>query len=132
MDVDARTDDELRAAQAAGEAATQELLRRARAQSDAVSERVNRTRRGDTSAAFSADELRFAAYERCVCGAGMAYPIGCSPHDAWHCSAILRGIASRELVHSSPMPFQFYEIKSEGQPSANGATTRDEIKDGDR
>ena len=129
--MDSRTDDELRAAQTAGEAATQELSRRARAQSEAISERVKRTRRADPSAAFSAAELIFAAYERCVCGAGMAYPIGCSPHDAWHCSAILRGIASRERAHSSPMPFSFYEIKSENQPSANGATTRDEPKGGE-
>lgn len=55
----------------------------------------------------------------------MAYPNGCSLHGAWHCSAILRGLAARGSSHSAAMPFAFYEVKSEGQPSANGATTRD-------
>lgn len=126
---DARTDEELRAAIDAGKAAEQELSRRARVQAEAIDERVKRTRRADPTAAFREDELRFAAYDRCACGAGMAYPIGCSPHNAWHCSAILRGTASRDAVHSAPLPFAFYEIKSEDQPSAYGATTRD--KDGE-
>jgi hypothetical protein len=127
---DTRTDEELRAVMAAGEDAAEELSRRSRAQSEAISERVKRTRQADPTAAFRADELVFAAHDRCACGAGMAYPIGCSVHDAWHCSAILRGIASRELAHSAPLPFSFYEIKSEDQPSARGATTRDEPKGG--
>jgi hypothetical protein len=47
----------------------------------------------------------------------------------WDCSAILLGdaIASGEpgaVKHTSQLPFIFYEIKSEHQPSANGATTR--------
>lgn len=128
--VDTLTDDALRAAIDAGNAASRELSRRAQAQAEAISERVKRTRQADPTAAFSADELRFAATERCACGAGLAYPIGCNVHDAWHCSAILRGIASRELAHSAPLPFSFYEIKSEDQPSARGATTRDEPKGG--
>ncbi len=129
--MDTRTDKELRAVVDAGSAAARELSRRTNERAEAVGERVKRTQRADPTAAFRADELIFAAYERCACGAGMAYPIGCGVHDDWHCSAILRGTASREMAHSAPLPFSLYEVKSESQPSANGATTRDEPKGGE-
>lgn len=122
---DDRTDDALRAAVADGERAQAELsARRARAAA-AVSARIDRVIAGDSTAAFALHELRFAAYSRCECGAGLAYPLGMSAPGAWHCSAILRGTASRAIPHTPALPFAFYELKSEGQPSANGATTRD-------
>lgn len=119
------TEDQLRAVVDTGKQAEQELSRRWAREAEAVEARVQRLLRGDASAAFKPNDLRFAAYQRCACGAGMAYPTGCGTKGAWYCSAILRGIALREHAHSSPMPFVFYEIKSESQPSANGATTRD-------
>ena len=132
MDFDQMTEDQLRAVVDTGKQAEQELSRRWTREAEAVEARVNRVLRGDASAAFKPNDLRFAAYQRCACGAGMAYPIGCGTKGAWHCSAILRGAASRERVHSGPQSFQFCEIKGENQPSANGATTRDEPKGGEQ
>jgi len=79
--------------------------------------------------------LVYAATKRCACGAGLAY----DPSDrgdgtfhgasAWDCSAILLGEAipagqPGAVQHTDRLPFALYEIKSEGQPSAKGATTR--------
>jgi len=72
---------------------------------------------------FKMDELRFAAYKRCQCGAGLAYPKGGPVFGSWDCSAILLGNADLTMKHSS-YSFSMYKIKSESQPSANGATTR--------
>jgi hypothetical protein len=80
-----------------------------------------------------ADRLVYAAYSRCPCGAGLAYdpcfedensvfvgPLsGC-----WDCSAIMLGVANPDVKHTAKLPFAFYEVLSEGQPAANGATTR--------
>lgn len=70
--------------------------------------------------------LVYAATARCPCGAGMAYRRG---DDCWDCSAILLGEAiphggPGSVKHEARLPFVFWEIKDEGQPSANGATTR--------
>ena len=73
------------------------------------------------------DRLVYAASARCPCGAGLAYdPAGESgrPHGYWECSAILLGTADKAVKHEAQLPFAFYEIKSERQPSAHGATTR--------
>ena len=80
---------------------------------------------------YKPEELRFAATARCKCGAGLAYP----PDDTrlsikdgashWDCSAVLMGQAPPTKDHPT-FPFMFYEIKSEDQPSARGATTRPE------
>lgn len=74
-------------------------------------------------------EIIYAATARCQCGAGLAYPKGIGAHGSWDCSDILTGRAApkgREdsKLHSDRYPFVFYEIKSENQPSQNGATTR--------
>ena len=74
-------------------------------------------------------ELVYAATARCMCGAGLAYPTDARPKDAWDCSDILTGRAVPKgvigsVLHDTPRPFVFYEIKSEHQPSANGQTTR--------
>jgi hypothetical protein len=79
--------------------------------------------------AFTLDELIFAARARCDCGVGLAYPKGIGIRGSWFCSDILLG---RALPKSNPgskghideLPFSFYEIKSENQPSEGGATTR--------
>lgn len=77
------------------------------------------------------ERLVYAARERCPCGAGLAYDPAHedegSPHHGpsfWDCSAILLGAARTDVKHTAQLPFAFYEIKSEGQSSANGATTR--------
>jgi len=123
-----QTDEELRATIEAGKLAEQELGRRLAVKSEHAEQRIKRVLSGDNTAAFDASELRFAAFERCNCGAGMAYAVDAGIHGAWHCSAILRGNASREVKHTPSMPFAFYEVKSEGQPSANGATTREAVE----
>lgn len=76
------------------------------------------------------DDLVYAATTRCLCGAGMAYEKNSDPFKGyWDCSAILLGEATPSgepgsVKHESRLPFVFYEIKGENQPSANGATTR--------
>ena len=71
-----------------------------------------------------AEDLIFAAYTRCPCGLGMAYVRGSGGFSYWDCSGILMGTSDETMKHSDQLPFTFYEIKSELQPSANGATTR--------
>lgn len=82
-------------------------------------------------------DLTYAATARCPCGAGLAYVTKADhrinsgdPHGGhWDCSAIILGEAIPSgqpgaVKHEARLPFTFYEIKSEGQPSARGATTR--------
>lgn len=94
---------------------------------DQVQEKIKRCAKMEDK--FSLDDLVFSAGARCSCGAGMAYPKNIGIHSAWHCSDILLGRAipsSQEgaKTHHGALPFAFYEIKSENQPSANGQTTR--------
>lgn len=73
--------------------------------------------------AFSDADLVYSATARCkLCGAGLAYPKECGPNHQWTCSNVLKNIGT-DKGHEA-FPFAFYEIKSENQPSANGATTR--------
>jgi hypothetical protein len=84
--------------------------------------------------------MTYAATARCPCGAGLAYDDTCIEEpfkipSYWDCSAILLGTAIPQgepgaVKHTDRLPFAFYEIKSEGQPSAHGATTRPEASDG--
>lgn len=78
-------------------------------------------------------DLTWAATARCPCGAGLAYDESCQsegpmkwPYNGyWDCSDILLDRAKpAPAVHTGTLPFAYYEIKSAGQPSANGATTR--------
>jgi hypothetical protein len=79
-------------------------------------------------------KMTFAATARCPCGAGLAYDDTCISEpfkipSYWDCSAILLGEAipageEGSVQHTAALPFTFYEIKSEDQPSARGATTR--------
>lgn len=73
------------------------------------------------------NDLVYSAYSRCPCGAGLAYKRNAKPNSdewAWDCSAILKGVANDKITHTAILPFVFWEIKSELQPSVNGATTR--------
>jgi len=121
---DTRTDDELRAAISDGDRARRVLAERSGALAKTTKARIERLLQADRTAAFESGELRFAAFTRCECGAGMAYPPSIGAHGEWNCSAILRGKAPKGGTHSPPLAFAFYEIKSEAQPSAGGATTR--------
>lgn len=99
---------------------------------DDVVRRIAAINRGDESAKFSDDDLVYAATTRCACGAGMAYPKAMGPGGSWNCSDILTMRAAKSIDpdsvgHKSPMPFVFYEVKSENQPSAHGATTRPSV-----
>lgn len=69
-------------------------------------------------------KLVFAAASRCPCGLGLAYVPGL---DHWDCSGIIQGTANPDVTHTAKLPFVFYEVKSEDQPSARavGASTRD-------
>jgi hypothetical protein len=72
------------------------------------------------------DDLVYAAYARCRCGAGLAYS-KLDPHrysGAWDCSAVLLGMVNEGERHGKPIPFAICDIKAELQPSAEGATTR--------
>jgi hypothetical protein len=73
--------------------------------------------------------LIYAATARCPCGAGLAYEKGTGRNGAWDCADILLKKAlplghEGYKEHTAVLPFVFYEIKSELQPSAHGATTR--------
>lgn len=79
--------------------------------------------------------LVYSATSRCPCGAGLAYEVGGDGRPvghqsgAWDCAAILLGVAIEigelgSVQHVGKMPFVFYDIKEETQPSANGRTTR--------
>lgn len=70
-------------------------------------------------------DLVFAATARCKCGAGFCYPnFTRNQRGQWVCSAILLGTAAAGSEHDQAKAFAFWDIKSDQQPSANGATTR--------
>lgn len=101
------------------DAVWKEQIDRRHAKGEAVAARIK------AGMPFRDEELVYAARARCPCGAGLAYPQDIGMHGAWDCSDILTGRAKAERgAHTTPLPFMFYEIKSEDQPSAQGATTR--------
>jgi hypothetical protein len=71
--------------------------------------------------------LVYAAHDRCECGAGFAYD-GNSERDAhWDCSSILLGdalIAGEHGAAAHSLPCEYFDLVSERQPGAMGATTR--------
>ena len=78
-------------------------------------------------------KLTYSATSRCPCGSGLAYgsmtyeknsPFNKPYSGYWDCAAIIDDTADKNVKHTAKLPFQFYEIKSENQPSANGRTTR--------
>lgn len=86
--------------------------------------RDNFADRMKTNPIFTEDELVYSAGVRCPCGHGIAHPKDCGMHHYWDCSAVLKGVSDPSIRHSDRLPFAFYEIKSEKQPSAYGNTTR--------
>ena len=73
------------------------------------------------------DDLLYSATSRCPCGAGLAYPKGIrDPFHYWDCADILtrRSVAGDGKKHTDQLPFNMWKVKSEGQGSAYGATTR--------
>lgn len=110
---------------------SEELYNAARQKEAEARETFNKAREARTEeleATPLPDRLSYAAYARCPCGAGMAYdklvPQKCLHDGHWDCSAIILGTANPDVQHTAKLPFMFYEIKGEDQPSANGATTR--------
>lgn len=79
------------------------------------------------TATYTDEQLAYSAGARCsACSAGLAHPLDHADAlrmSAWCCSAVLKGDADTTLKHDR-LPFAFYEVKSEFQPSAHGATTR--------
>lgn len=75
------------------------------------------------------EELEYAAFAKCPCGAGLAHHKDIGVWGYWDCSDILTDRAiplghPGSLQHTDRLPFSLYEVKSERQPSAGGATTR--------
>ena len=81
---------------------------------------------------FDEQDLVYAATQRCPCGYGLAHPKDCDVRHAWNCAGVLLGMVPLSLrtgiSHRVGLSFMFYDVKSEGQPSARGATTRGTIK----
>lgn len=78
---------------------------------------------------FRDEELVYSAAALCPCGHGLAYPKQTGTLGRyWDCSAIWKGMADTKVKHTGQLPFMYYEIKEEGQPSAVGSTTRGVFK----
>lgn len=87
------------------------------------------------SRADKLEGMTFAATNRCPCGLGLAYDDTCVEDpfvipSYWDCSGILLGTADPDVQHTARLPFACYEVKSENQPSAGGATTRPPVPEG--
>ena len=107
------TSDELRAKADALDAEAQNLRRQA----------ID-LRQQELAAKPIAGRIVYAADSRCPCGLGLAYDPLEGPQGAWDCSGIILGAADKAVKHTARLPFVFYEIKGENQPSACGRTTR--------
>ena len=97
----------------AWKAVEERRLERYRAKAETTDQRIEKALRGNGD--FQPLELHYAGTMRCVCGHGMAYPEGIGGMGAWYCSAILKGVADRNVEHSPSHPFAFWSIKSEDQ-----------------
>lgn len=102
-------------------------------QAKELRKRAGDLRHAELKAKAVADRIVYAAYDKCPCGAGLAYDPCFEDENSvfvgplsgyWDCSAILLGVANLTVKHTDKLPFAFYEVRSEKQPSANGATTR--------
>lgn len=114
------------------------------ADAKALREKAADLRKAELKAQPLFERLVYAAYARCDCGAGLAYDPAAEGDPSsvfmlerrgpkqWECGDILRyetlSPEKKALVkaatHCPPLPFAFYEVKSDKQPSANGASTR--------
>lgn len=75
---------------------------------------------------YTSIQLTYSRSSRCKCGAGLAYLNDGNIHGAWSCSAVLRGDAEPGTAHDEPLPFAFYEVKSEHSTPGVTQTTRPE------
>jgi len=117
-----------------GSAELYEKGRALEAEAQAVFKQAAEAKKAELMAQPLGERLIYSAYARCECGLGFAYdPAGeaCTNKDSplrtpsqWECSGILLKTAERDKLHTPPLPFAFYDVKSENQPSANGQTTR--------
>lgn len=110
-----------------------ELGRAKEAEAQAIFKQASQARKEELLATPLLERMTYAATSRCECGLGLAYdpahPDG--PRGSWRCSGIIL-FASKiapegfdvNAKHTPPLPFTFYEIKGEDQPSAQGETTR--------
>lgn len=77
---------------------------------------------------LSEDDLVYAAYERCLCGAGLAYVRGTGKRASatWECSKMLLspGMTFDSNAHTRPRPMQFHPIIAESERAAHGHSTR--------
>ncbi len=107
---------------------TLEQTRAAHEEARIAWEKEDTEKRAEVATTFktkpTSEALVYSASARCPCGAGLAYPAHCGTGGAWDCSAILLGTADPNVEHTDKLPFAFYEVKSEVQPSAQGLTTR--------
>lgn len=87
-------------------------------------QRANIHSKIETGSVFTDEELVYSAEAKCPCGHGMAYPEGCGPSHYWDCSAVLKGIADKKIIHEAKLPFAFYEIR--GESATNGSTRPEE------
>lgn len=124
------TTEELQKIVLSGDDANKEIRLRLAKDAAKIEARISAIKTGNFSQRFNDSELVYAATARCQCGAGFAYPSQTSMHGAWMCSSILKGEekALPPTVHDNDLPFAFYSIKSESQPSAYGATTRPAVE----
>jgi len=122
--VKTKSDEDLRKIIDEGQEASIELNKRLLKVADSVISKINEIHTG-SGESFNSEGLIYAAKVRCACGSGMAYPDGIGPAGFWDCSSILLGNPEAlSATHDSMKSFAMYSIKSEKQPSANGATTR--------
>ncbi len=74
------------------------------------------------------NRLVYSAKERCECGAGFAYDRRSLSKAHWDCSAILLGdallVEGERGACAHSMPCEYFDLVSERQPAAMGATTR--------
>lgn len=75
--------------------------------------------------AFKDEELHYSATSLCPCGHGLAYAKLTGMRGYWDCSAILKGIADKNVQHTGQLPFALYDVKGE---SEHRGTTRGVFK----
>lgn len=102
-----------------------------------IRKQAHEARQSELKAQKLSDRLIYAATSRCPCGAGLAYDPAFEDKNSvfkgpfsgyWDCSAIMLGTADKSVKHTAHLPFSFYEVRQEGQPSAGGATTRPTVE----
>lgn len=74
---------------------------------------------------YTDKELLYSESDRCICGAGLAYPEGGDALllSSWICSDVLKGAVEPDRSHDR-FPFAFYKIREETSINGSGRTTR--------